>query len=448
VTARLFSRLGLVVLTLGCAVALAPAFAQKATPTPPKKERKATGSLSESTYRQLERIQTLMAENKNAEAEAKIIEMLGRVSSDYEKALLYQTQGFLYAAQGNYKKAIPPFELAVKLDALPQQPYEQMLLALGQLLYSDGQMDKAIARLEQYVAESINPTSADAHIMLASAYVEKKRFRDALPQVDTALGKVKTPKESWLQLKLAIHYELKQYPQCAEVLVSLIAVAPVKEDYWKQLSSILFEIKRDQESLAVLALAERRGFIDDDREIRNLANVYLLLDIPLKAAQLIEKGLESKAVKEDEKIYTTLSDAWILARELDKAEKALLRAAAISDRGDNYYRLGQIYVEDEKWKQALDALDKAQKKGLTKVSEAAFLTGVAAFNAGQTDRAKASLRKALNDDDTRKMASQWLAHIEQLEAEAAAMEAYRLAREAAAAEAEAEAAQRTGAQKP
>jgi tetratricopeptide (TPR) repeat protein len=284
--------------------------------------------------------------------------------------------------------------------------------------------------------------------MLASAYVEKKRFRDALPQVDTALGKVKTPKESWLQLKLAIHYELKQYPQCAEVLVSLIAVAPVKEDYWKQLSSILFEIKRDQESLAVLALAERRGFIDDDREIRNLANVYLLLDIPLKAAQLIEKGLESKAVKEDEKIYTTLSDAWILARELDKAEKALLRAAAISDRGDNYYRLGQIYVEDEKWKQALDALDKAQKKGLTKVSEAAFLTGVAAFNAGQTDRAKASLRKALNDDDTRKMASQWLAHIEQLEAEAAAIEAYRLAREAAAAEAAAEAAQRTGAQKP
>lgn len=401
----------LVAVSVLAAVPVSSVHAQEA----PKKQRKASGTLSEGTYRQLERIHDLIGKNKNAEALEKSQSLLERVGNDYEKAVVRQTMAFIYVSQNNYKAAIAAFEEALKLDALPQQPYEQMLYNVAQLYFQDGQTDTAIRRMEQYFAEATTEPPADAHILLASAYADRKRFREALPQVDKALDKVKEPKESWLQLKLALHYELKQFPQCAEVLLKLISVAPAKEDYWKQLSSILFEIQKDKESLAVLALADRQGFLDTEGELRNLANIYLLLDIPYKAAQILERGLEQKILKADEKTLSLTGDAWTMAREYDKAEVVLKRAATISESGEIYYRLGQIFVEDERWKDALEALSKAQSKGIKKMGDAAYLEGIAAFQSGNRKRAIDSLRKAQNYDESRSAAGQWLNHIAQIE---------------------------------
>lgn len=415
-----------------CVLAVAPVSTASAQGAQ-KKERKASGTLSEGTYRQLERIHDLIGKNKNSEALEKAQALVDRVGNDYEKAVVRQTMAFIYISQNNYKAAIAAFEEALKLDALPQQPYEQMLYNVAQLYFQDGQTDRTIQRMEAYFAEAMTPPVADAHILLASAYAERKRFADALPQVDTALSKVKEPKESWLQLKLALHYELKQFPQCAEVLLRLVSLVPAKEDYWKQLSSILFEIQKDKESLAVLALAERQGFLDTESELRNLANIYLLLNIPYKAAEILERGLEQKILKADEKILQLTGDAWTMAREYGKAEVVLKRAATLSDSGETYYRLGQIFVEDERWKDALDALDKAQAKGVKRMGDAAYLEGVAAFQAGNRKRAIESLRKAQNYDASRNAASQWLNHIAQIEeAEAQAALAAAAAKAAAA----------------
>lgn len=417
---------------LGLALAV-PAMAQDAPAPAPKekKQRKATGTLSESMYNQLTRVHELIAKNKNNEALDKATALLDRANGDYEKAMVYQTIGFLHAGNNNYKAALRSFEEALQLDSLPQQPYEELLFNTGQMYYVDDQTAKAIQRIEQYMAETTTPPKPDAHIMLASAYAEQKRFRDALVQVDQAIAKVPNPKEPWLQLKLSLHYELKQWPQCAEVLVRLIALVPAKEDYWKQLSSIFFEIKKDEESMAVLALAERQGFLDLENEVRNLANIYMLLDIPYKAARVMAAGLERKILKSDEKTLTQLGDAWMLAREYEKAEPVLKQAASISGTGDIYFRLGQIYIEDERWKQALEMFEKAQGKSLKNPGEAAFLAGVAAYNLKDKQRAIGLLQRALQFDSTRSNATQWLNHIRQ---EGEMAEALRQNAEARAAE--------------
>src|SRR5262249_43776067 len=151
---------------------------------------------------------------------------------------------------------------------------------VGQLYLAGGKTDKAIKTLESYMCQAQGTISADARVALASAYAEKQRFREAVNQLDKALETAKTVKEAWLQFKLGLHFELKEYPKCAEVLLMLVSIAPAKEDYWKQLSSILFELKNDSDSMAVLALADRQGFINEEKEFKNLANVYLLMEIP------------------------------------------------------------------------------------------------------------------------------------------------------------------------
>jgi hypothetical protein len=342
--------------------------------------KKPAGAISESTYRRLERIMDMISKEKYGEAEPKLNEMMAEPRADYEKAIILQTLAFVYASTKRELQGIKAFEQAIATNALPSQTQEQMLFNVAQLYLAEGMYDKGMERLNAYINESCNPL-AEAHVQLASVHAEKKQWRDSLKQIDIALVKAKAPKEAWLQLKLALHYELKEFPRCAEVLVHLVALNPIKEEYWKQLSGMLLEIRKDPEALAALALAERRGYIDEEGEYKNLANLYMYMQIPVKAANLLDRGFTAKQLPGTEKNFEMLANAWIMAREYDKAEVAMARAAAASDKGELFKRLGQIQIENENWKGALESLRKAQRKGgLKDPGETAFLLGVVAFN--------------------------------------------------------------------
>lgn len=373
-----------------------------------KPPRKPAGALNESTYRRLERIMDSISKNQYGDAEAKLNELAGMVKSDYEKAIIQQTIGFVYASTNREMLAVKAFEQAVATNAMPQQVHEQMMFNIAQLYITDDKFDQGIERLNAYLAESCNPI-ADAHILLASVHAEKKRWRESLKQVDLAIVKSKAPKESWLQLKLALHYELKEYPRCAEVLVHLVATNPVKEDYFKQLADILIEISKEPEAMAVLALAERRGYIDKENEYRSLASLYLHMQIPLKAATILERGVSQKQVEATEKNLEMLANAWIMAREWKKAEEATARAAAASEKGELYKRLGQVQMETENWKAAIGSFQKALKKGgLKDTGEVALLLGIAAMQDKQFKTAESALRQAQQHEKTTKMATEWL----------------------------------------
>jgi len=376
-----------------------------------RKQPRKTGTISELTYKRMERILVAVGKNEFTESEQKLIELSGSARGDYEKAVVHQTLAFVYAMQNKYPKAIAAYEQALATNALPQNVHEQMMFNIAQMYLSDDKYDKGLQVLNQYMQESCNPVP-EAHISLGMIHADKKQWRESLKHTDLALLKSKSPKETWLQLKLALHYELKEMVRCAEVLVHLIALSPMKESYFKQLHGVLTEIKKDREALAVLALAERRGFLDEDRELRNLANMYMFMEIPLKAAGVLERGLEKKQVEASEKNLEALANAWLAAREYKKAEDAMARAAQASNKGELYKQLGQIQMENENWKGALESLQKAQKKGgLKNPGEVSFLIGVSALQLRQWKTAEAALREAMQHEKTAKMAAEWLNHL-------------------------------------
>ena len=381
-----------------------------------KPPRKSNGTISEGTYKKMERIVDAIGKGQYAESEQKLIELQASSRGDYEKAIILQTLGFAYASEngkGKEELAIKAFEDAIATNSLPQQAHEQMMFNVAQLYVVNDKWDKGIEKLNAYLAEACNPVP-EAHIILASIYAQKKQYREALKQVDLAIVKAKQPKEQWLQVKLAAHYELHELPRCAEVLVAMVGMAPQKEDYWKQLSGILFEIKKDPEALAVLGLAERRGYIDEEREFRNLSNMYMYMQIPLKAAQVLQRGFAAKAVEPTEKNLESLGNAWLAAREYDKAEEAMKRAAAVSQKGELYKRLGQIQMEGENWKGALESLQKAQAKGgLESPGDVALYIGICAIQLREWKVADAALRAAMQHEKTAKMAGEWMNNLQQ-----------------------------------
>jgi tetratricopeptide (TPR) repeat protein len=394
------------------AAALCVWESQAAEPAPNCGPEKAvTTDMSEGVYQDVQSAMELIASKKYDEAIQKL-QKIANKGSDYEKAVVNYNLGFAYSSKDDHKGATQAFAKALSFNALPRAQREQLQYNLGQLYIVISQFDEGIKTLKEYISTSCSNVPAEAHIFLANALTERKRYDEALPQIDLALSKAKEPKELWLQMKLAISFEQKNYKGCAEALVQLIGMVPAKPEYWKQLSSVFYEMKRDAESVAALALAERQGFIDKPNEVRNLYSVYMVMELPYKAGLLMESAIEKGRVPADEANYEALADAWINARESNRAETVLKKLAGMSDKGEYYFKLGAMYGDEERWKDSKEMLAKAiGKGGLKRTGEAWMRLAVAEHGLKNTQGAIAALQKAIGFDETRRQAGEWLRHL-------------------------------------
>ncbi len=373
-----------------------------------KEEPQEGAELGEDTYGTVQTATELLGKEKYAEAIEKLAKIADKGSA-YEKALVNYNLGLAHSAKEDFPNAVKAFAKALETDSLPRANREQLRYNLGQLYIVTGQYDDGITTLTKYIETACAAIPAEAHIFLANALSERKRYAEALPQIDLAVSKSKEVKEQWLQMKLAISYELKDYKTSAESLVQLIVKVPGKPDYWRQLSSVLYEMKNETESLAVLALAEQQGFLQKPNEIKNLYSVYMTLESPYKAGTLLEDAMAKNIMPADEANLSSLSDAWINAREADKAETTLKKLAAMSDKGDYYYKLGAMYGDNERWEDSKNMINKAlEKGGLKRPGEVWMRLAVAHYGLKDKTAAIEALQKAITFDESRKQADEWL----------------------------------------
>lgn len=400
-----------VVAALTCGLGSVSAWA---APAAGECEQSSTGSgMSEPFYKAMEKVNEQIANKQYAPAIDQLKKMLAGNVSDYEKANAYYNLGYAYSLQDNLNAAGSAFVSALDLNSLPAQQQEQLKFNAGQTFIVDKNYDKGIPLIEDFIGNKCVPVPADAYVFLASAYAEQKQFRKAITQIDQAIAKSGKPKESWVQLKLAAYFELKDYKGAADALVQLIAMAPTKPDYWRQLSGIFLELKQDKDALATLALAERQGMLSKPNEIKNLYNVYMMLEIPYKAGALIEKAMKDGTLPRNEDNLKLLSDAWINAREADKAEATLKTLAEQSSKGEYYYKLGAMFGDTERWKDSIDMLQKGIDKGLTDRYEGDswMRIAVAYYNLNEVDPAIKALKQAKRYSTVRQEATQWLSFI-------------------------------------
>lgn len=367
--------------------------------------------MSEGVYQDVQAAMELISNKKTAEAIEKLSKIADKGTA-YEKAVVNYNLGFAYSSKEDHQNTVKAFAKALSFNALPRSQSEQLQFNLGQLYIVVGQFDAGIKTLQDYLTNACGTVPAEAHIFLANALTERKRYDEALPQIDLALSKAKEPKELWLQMKLAISFEQKNYKGCADALVNLIGMVPAKPDYWKQLSSMFYEMKQDAEAVAVLALAERQGFVQKPNEIKNLYSVYMVMELPFKAGMLMQDAVDKNRMPASEENLESIADAWINAREAVRAEATLKKLAGISEKGDYYFKLGAMYGDDERWKESREMLEKAlQKGGLKRSGDAWMRLAVAHYGLKNTAGAIAALQKAVGYDETRKQAGEWLRHL-------------------------------------
>jgi Tfp pilus assembly protein PilF len=327
--------------------------------------------------------------------------------NDHERALMWQTTGYIYSTKEKYKKAISSFETCLKLDALPKGAALDTQFNLGQLYMADRQFSKASSVLLDWIGKVENPSS-DAKYMLAMALTQTKDWKKALFWSKQAVAGQKKPRETWMQLLLSIHFELKQDKEVAGVLKRLVILYP-KKSYWMQLHAIYAKLKQSKRALAVLELVYDQDYLRGHSELTNLASLYLHHGIPIKAARVLEKGIDAGILESNERSLTLLADSWMRAREYARAVAPLQKAAELSKKGDLFVRVSQIHLEREDWAKAAAALNAALDKGdLTDTGNAYLLLGISSFRANKRLAARQAFEKALQYGNTKKPASQWL----------------------------------------
>lgn len=325
-----------------------------------------------------------------------------------ERALMWQAYAYAYTAQEQYAEAAEAMEEALDAHGLDASATQQMRYNLAQIYVLLERPDDAIVEFDLWFAKAPNPSGA-AYYMNAMAHVQKGDKAGGLALARRAVEKGGSdPKEPWLQLVASLLVEQKEYEAALPVLQQLIERYP-KKNYWLQLSAVYSGLEQSDNALAVLELAYRQELLTQRSELMTLAQLYLYNQIPGKAAAVLEKGIADGVIDADARTYQLLADSLLHARQREAAMAPLQKAAELSDNGNAYMRLAQVYLEREDWHEARGALAKAIGKGnLTSPGHAYLLLGIADANEKRWQEAEQNFQQAVTFEPVRTNAEYWL----------------------------------------
>ncbi len=331
--------------------------------------------------------------------------------TSFEKANLWNYYGWVYYSLENYPQSIRYYEKVLAEEELSDALQIGTLYTLAQLLFVQEDYRGAVAKLKEWM--KVNPiVGADAYVLLAQGYYQLNDMDQALKNIDIAVDKFestgKVPKENWYTLQRAVYYEKGNNKKVIEILEKLVRHYP-KSTYWKQLSGMYGQVEQEKNQLHSLDVVYLMGDLQNEKELMNLAYLYMGQDVPYKAARIIEKGMKEGKIEETSKNLEVLATAWRLSQDVKKSIPVMEEAAQKSDKGDLYARLAGIYLDSDQNEKALEAGSKANKRGsIKRPDQLQIVMGMAHANLKQYDKAIKEFEKAAKDKRSKKFAVQWI----------------------------------------
>ena len=369
-------------------------------------------SLTNETYKALVTAQELMSKEQYGKAEVKLLARLKKTNAgSYDEAMVRQILGYTYSSQEQYQKAITEFEEALASKVLSETVSHALRYNLGQLFLIEEEHSKGVEMLEQWFNGESSPSNA-AHALIASGYYPLSNYSQTVKHMKVAIRNKKSAPESWYQLLLAAHIELKQYSAGIELVELMIVRYPHKQIYWQQLAFLYSQQNEEVSALAAQVLADRLELSDGDVLLR-VSSLYRYLNIPYKSAQLLVIGLQKGVVSANEKNLSLLANSWLAAREREKAAAVLKRLAEKDSTGETDLKYGRVLFDLEEWQASSEAFDNSlQKLKGVKRGRAILMSGLAQFQLGRLKQAEFYLNKATDYKKEEKQALHWLNYLE------------------------------------
>ncbi|MCA0935107.1 hypothetical protein LCL85_06050 [Vibrio alginolyticus] len=377
----------------------------------------AAPELSDRTFRTVNKVQELIATEKYSEALSKLSSALESTEKrKYDRAVLLQQMGFLYSLQDNYSKAAKYFADALSLDALPVPVAQQVRYSLAQLYLAEGQFKKSVSTMNEWfkIAETTEEKpQAHAYITLASAYIQLEDYKNAIPPTKKAIAMSKDPSESWYQLLMSAHYELKQFKSVASVLKTLTTKYPKNKRYWTQLSGIYMELNQERNALSTLEMAHKMGLLEEEKEYLRLANFQAYQGVPYRAAKTLQAAFEEGHVERNAENLEKQGSFWQQAQELGRAIDVYQQAYNLAPTAETQIKIARLMILDKQYSEATKFTQNAASDAKRdQKGELAYIRGMAYFELNQPDNALKAMQSAAQSPDLKAVASPWINFLE------------------------------------
>ena len=385
-----------------------------------ERETRKTPALRNNIYEKLAEAQAFAEAKQYVEAEAVLNDMLDATSKKsklnrYELANVYNTYAYLRYAVEDYDGALDYYQKVI--DQRPEIPLAleiNTLYTVAQLYFLQENWRKGIDTLNTWMSVTDTP-STNAYVLLANGYFQLKDYDKSLSNIQIAIDREesagKVPKEQWYNLARFIHFDRDNFREALNVLELLIMYYP-KKQYWVQASHLYGEEKDEARQLALLEATYEQNLLDRSQDIVLISQLYLQAEVPYPAARVMEKGLADDIVEKESKNYELAGVAWRQAQEVTKSLPMLEAAASKSEKGELYARLGNVYLDVDKNKEAVEALKRGlDRGGVKRPDQARLALGMAYFNLGDFNAARRAFREARKDKRARSYADQWLKYI-------------------------------------
>lgn len=383
-----------------------------------KKKKNKAPLIRKKTYDRLVKAQEFVDAQKYNEAlaELKKIEGMSRLN-DTEVAQLWNFYAFIYFSQEKYQEAIKAYQKLLEQPNLQEALHASTLYTLSQLYFVTEDYKKALSTVKEWMAMTEEP-GPDAYALLGQAYYKLDQFKEAIPPLKKAVAlqkeRGKPVKENWYLLLRVNYYELKDFKSMVAVLTELVNHYP-KDQYLRDLAGAYSQLNNTEKQLGIMEVMYEKGLLTKESQLRNLASLFMMHQVPLKAAKVLDKGIKDGIVTESEKTLTLLSQAWTQSREDLKAIPPLKKAAQLAGDGNLWIRLGQAYALVDQWKEAVDSLRAGLRKGgLKRPGAANILLGMSYYNLKQLSQAKNAFANAAKTGSSKnkKAANQWIKYID------------------------------------
>ena len=263
----------------------------------------------------------------------------------------------------SYEDTIDAFQNYIKSADKDQKAQTTGHYFVGMANYQLKRYDKAILALTQYISLSeklSQKIDTTARAALGRSYIFSDRYSEAIPVLMLVTGEMKTNATNHYYIGYAQH-KLGRPDLAVTALIQALTIDP-----------------KDVDSLALLG------------------DLYLgqLKQNPALATKAINIGERLLAVKDDERAWGLLGQAYLVDKQFAKAAPLLDKfARAHSGSGPAWFSLGIALSRSSQWKPASEALEQALK--LTPTNLPALLElGYVYESDKQSDKALVAYQKA------------------------------------------------------
>ena len=329
------------------------------------------------------------------------LKVLSSVPDAARSAKLYSALGAAYEQRKDYKSAIDAYKHAIVLD----RDNLDAIRGLAENLLNDGQTDAA---LEQYkVIADANPEDAQTYLRIAEIYRRQGKFDQALENLKKADSMV--PDSMEVPYNMAAVYQAQgRYDDAIRLLLDLLKKTEKSEASSSQSDrnnrAIFIErlgmIYRDQENYAAAVDTFRKMLSLGEENARS--GYQEIIDTYREAKQWNQATAVAKEAVEklpnDRDMRMVLNAQLADTGEADKAlndTRSMLKGGP-EDR-EVYLRLGIMYTRAKRYKDAAEALDKAEEMAAKpeEKSYVYFLRGDLYQRQKMFDQADTEFRKVL-----------------------------------------------------